>query len=248
MKRITIGLITMFIFLMGLIARAQDCKVLVKEIAMEYKGDCKKGLAHGKGIATGTGFTFDGEFKKGYPDGNGTLTIAEDGKVFTGEWKRGEVYGKGVLKEKNGIVNKGYFKGKITGFIYMGEDKSSLLGYKIIEQKRMENATIDFIKSDEIEDHKILLKITENRVRQIDNFEVLGKTSGIVQRVDNSGGRLMADIDDVSFPVTFRIQYMLPYGTQNSEVSEGIDNLLAPSLFRFTISEPGFWTVNITHR
>jgi len=248
MKRITIGLIVMFIFLMGLAARAQDCKVLVDELSVEYKGDCKKGLAHGSGEATGAGFIYKGEFKKGYPDGLGTLTIEENGKVFTGEWKRGEIYGKGELKEANGKLTKGYFKGTISGFLYMGEDKSSLIGYKIIEQKRMENATIDFIKSDDMGDRKILIKITENRVREINNFEVLGKTSGVLQKVDNSGGRLLADIDDVSFPVTLRIQYMLPYGTQDAVVNEGIDNLLAPTLLRFTISEPGFWTLNITHR
>ena len=246
MKRITIGLIAFIVFLLGLIARAQDCKVLVDEISVEYKGDCKKGLAHGTGEAIGENFTYKGEFKKAYPDGNGTLTM-NNGNVFTGEWKRGKIYGKGELKEENGKVTTGYFKGTITGFIYMGEDKSSLVGYNIIEQKRMENATIEFNKSEEI-NNKVLIKITENRVRQINNFEVLGKTSGILQRVDNSGGRLMADIDNVTFPITLRIQYILPYGTQDTVINEGVDNLLAPSLLRFTITEPGFWTVNITHR
>jgi len=245
--KITLGLLALFAFLLGLVARAQECKVLVEEIAIEYKGDCKKGQAHGTGEAIGENFTYKGEFKKGYPDGIGSLTM-KNGDVFSGEFKEGMIYGEGELKEQDGGIKKGYFKGTISGFKYMGEDRASLAGYKIIEQKRMENATIDFIKSEEMEDKKILIKITENRVRQINNFEVLGKTSGIVQRVDNSGGRLMADIDDVSFPITLRIQYMLPYGTQDTVINEGVDNLLAPSLLRFTIYEPGFWTVNITHR
>ena len=238
MKRITIGLITMFIFLMGLIARAQDCRILVEEIAMEYTGDCKKGLAHGKGIATGSGFTYEGEFKKGYPDGDGTLTFEEDGKTFTGEWKRGEVYGKGELNE-NGNITRGYFKGKMSGFVYMGTEKADLAGYKIIEKVRMENATIDFVHSEEL-DNMVLIKIQENVVRQIDNFDIVSMTSGTVRRLDNSGGRLTAEIENVDYPITFRIQYVLPYG--------GLENEMAPVLFRFTISQDGYWTVNITHR
>jgi hypothetical protein len=238
MKRITIGSIIVFIFLMGLVAGAQDCKVLVEEISIEYEGDCKKGLAHGKGIASGAGFIYEGEFKKGYPDGEGTLTIEENGKIFTGDWKRGEVYGEGELNE-NGNIKKGYFKGTISGFVYMGPEKADLAGYKIIEQARMENATIDFIHSDEM-NNMVVIKIQENVIRQINNFDIISMTSGTLRRLDNSGGRLTAEIENVNYPITFRIQYVLPYG--------GLENPMAPVLLRFTISQTGLWTVNITHR
>lgn len=226
------------IFISGIKVNAQDCEVLVQEISMDYKGDCKKGLAHGKGKASGENFTYEGEFKKGYPEGIGTL-IVKNGEVFTGEWKRGEVYGEGELKEADGTIKKGYFKGTISGFVYMGEEKSDLAGYRIIEKVRMENATIDFVRSDEM-DNTVFIKIQENVVRQIDNFDIVSMTSGTLRRLDNSGGRLTAEIENVAYPITFRIQYVLPYG--------GLENEMAPVLFRFTISQDGLWTVNITHR
>jgi hypothetical protein len=44
------------------------CKVLKSEIANQYEGSCKKGLANGKGIAVGRD-KYEGNFKKGYPHG-----------------------------------------------------------------------------------------------------------------------------------------------------------------------------------
>ena len=45
------------------------CKVLMKEISGSYSGECKKGLADGKGEAKGVD-RYIGAFKKGLPDGN----------------------------------------------------------------------------------------------------------------------------------------------------------------------------------
>ena len=139
MKRITIGLIIVFIFLMGLIARAQDCKVSIPSLNNKYTGDCKKGLAHGTGIAEGESIVYEGEFRKGYPPGEGTLKF-KDGRIFNGEWKSGTVYGYGELTNTNGVKQSGYFKGTIDNFRFMGEDKSSLQGYKIENPKHKNRA------------------------------------------------------------------------------------------------------------
>jgi hypothetical protein len=73
-----------------------DCKVLLKEISGSYTGDCKDGLADGKGIAHGTD-RYEGSFSKGLPDGKGTYTY-KNGDIFKGEWKNGFKNGKGKLK------------------------------------------------------------------------------------------------------------------------------------------------------
>lgn len=71
----------------------QECKVLKAEISTSYQGECKNGLAHGKGIAKGQD-SYDGEFKKGLPDGKGTYIWA-NGSIYEGNWRSGVRDGKG---------------------------------------------------------------------------------------------------------------------------------------------------------
>ncbi|MCK4748916.1 MAG: hypothetical protein KAT15_17810 [Bacteroidales bacterium] len=72
-----------------------DCKVLLESLDGMYEGDCKKGLANGKGKAVGTD-TYEGTFKKGLPDGEGTYTWS-NGDVFRGTFKKGLKEGDGKL-------------------------------------------------------------------------------------------------------------------------------------------------------
>ncbi len=76
----------------------KSCKVLLPEIAKRYKGKCKKGLAHGKGVASGVD-KFEGQFKKGLPHGFGTYKW-EDGQMYEGYWKEGLRHGEGTLNFK----------------------------------------------------------------------------------------------------------------------------------------------------
>jgi hypothetical protein len=246
MKRITIGIITIFIFLMGLVARAQDCEVTIPALNNKYTGDCKKGLAHGTGIAEGESVVYEGAFRKGVPHGKGMLKF-KDGRSFTGEWKSGQVYGYGELTNANGSTRSGYFKGTVENFRYMGDDKSSLQGYKITDTERLDNATTSFVNSD-LKGNTITIKIFENNIREITNFEILEITSGIIQLVTNEGGRLNAEIVNVTFPITLGLRYILPYGTQDTTLPGGVDNLNSPRRMEFTVYEPGRWIVTITHR
>lgn len=75
-------------------AFSQDsCKVLKPEISGKYSGDCKNGLADGKGISEGID-TYEGKFKKGLPHGQGLYTWAT-GEVYKGSWKKGKKDGDG---------------------------------------------------------------------------------------------------------------------------------------------------------
>ncbi len=73
----------------------KDCEVKILGIEKTYEGDCKKGLAHGEGKATGDD-TYKGAFKKGLPNGYGEYVWA-NGNTYKGEWKRGRKEGKGEL-------------------------------------------------------------------------------------------------------------------------------------------------------
>lgn len=246
MRRIFVYMFPLSILLSLCFAYGQGCKVLVDEIAGDYSGECKKGLANGMGKAIGESATYEGEFRKGLPDGDGTLAI-KDGRKYTGEWKNGEIYGFGEFTGADGKVQKGYFKGTIKNFRYMGEDKSSLQGYKVIETERLDNATYTFVNSDP-SGNSVTIKIFENNIRKINNFEILEITSGVIQLVTNQGGRLNADIVKVTFPITLGLRYILPYGTQDTTLPGDVANLNSPRRIEFTIMEPGQWTVTITHR
>lgn len=225
---------------------SQDCRVLVKDIAEKYVGECKKGLADGTGLAEGSSVKYEGEFKKGYPHGEGTLTF-ENGRFFRGEWRNGDIFGYGELIGPDGETKAGYFKGTIENFRFMGDDKTSLQGYRVLETERLENATYTFVNADP-SGNSVTIKIFENNIRQITNFEILEITSGIVQLVTNVGGRLNAEIERVNFPITLGLRYILPYGTQDTTLAGGVNNLNSPRRIEFTIMEPGNWTISITHR
>ena len=79
----------------------ENCKVLKIGIDSLYEGSCKKGLADGPGEAWGK-HHYKGDFKKGYPHGNGTIEY-NDGSVYKGGWKNGELDGKGFLYFKKNV-------------------------------------------------------------------------------------------------------------------------------------------------
>jgi hypothetical protein len=54
-------------------AGVENCKVLLPALSGNYEGGCKKGLADGKGKASGTD-VYEGEFSKELPHGKGTYT------------------------------------------------------------------------------------------------------------------------------------------------------------------------------
>jgi hypothetical protein len=88
-----IGLLILSIFIGSHLA-AQECKVLKAEISSSYQGECKNGLAQGKGVAKGQD-TYEGEFSKGLPDGTGTY-VWSNGAIYKGKWRKGMRDGKGT--------------------------------------------------------------------------------------------------------------------------------------------------------
>ena len=94
-----------------LMAQIDSCRVLVKDIAGNYKGDCLNGLANGKGAAIGKD-TYVGNFVNGFPDGKGKYKYY-NGNVFTGYWSKGLKNGQGkfiYFIEDKKYVQEGYWK------------------------------------------------------------------------------------------------------------------------------------------
>jgi hypothetical protein len=106
------SLLIILVLLIGYITNAQEvisCKVLLEPISETYIGDCKNGLANGKGMAQGTD-KYEGKFKEGLPNGKGKYTWA-NGDYFEGNWKNGQKNGKGSLyTSSSNRVLQGFWK------------------------------------------------------------------------------------------------------------------------------------------
>ncbi|MBJ6368938.1 MORN repeat-containing protein [Snuella sedimenti] len=112
------------------------CVVKLEAINQSYTGECKKGLANGKGEAYGIEDSYKGGFKKGLPHGYGTYKWG-NGDSYTGEFSKGKMDGKGKLILKNEssgevAIQSGYFeKG-----IYLGKYKYA---YAVISKREIKN-------------------------------------------------------------------------------------------------------------
>ncbi len=74
---------------------SSDCKVESEALKGSYTGDCKNGLANGKGEAKGLE-RYTGSFKNGMPNGEGTYYF-KDGTFFIGNFQDGLREGKGEM-------------------------------------------------------------------------------------------------------------------------------------------------------
>lgn len=101
-------LFTILILTFTCFVQGQDCKVKSKAIAGQYTGDCKKGWAEGQGKSVGKD-TYEGEFKKGLPHGNGIYTYA-NGDVFDGAFNKGKMHGEGKLTTSDGKEKTGFWE------------------------------------------------------------------------------------------------------------------------------------------
>ena len=131
---------------------AQDCKVLLKTINETYHGDCKKGKAHGNGVATGLD-SYKGEFKKGYPEGLGTYTW-QNGNVFKGSFKNGKKEGKGTLIYKADSTLVGFWKKDNYIGVYEKPYKKNyntqnITGYSIKQIQQNIQSIRVFVKEDD---------------------------------------------------------------------------------------------------
>ena len=106
-------LLTFFINLSGLFAQENEagCKVLQNTLVGKYTGECKKGLADGKGEAIGQ-HHYTGSFKKGLPNGKG-IYYYNDSLYHSGNFQDGIKEGKGethfLRAGKEDSVVKGYW-------------------------------------------------------------------------------------------------------------------------------------------
>ncbi len=219
------GIFLTFLSLLGLGVLAygqQQCKVLLPEIADSYEGECKKGLAHGEGIATGID-KYEGTFRKGLPHGSGTYTWST-GESYTGGLITGLMNGPGVLvlkvDGKDSLVT-GIWKNDE----YLGPPPDDPL---VLGKENIEKYSFTRLGDQPKVMVDILLYGMPNTT--IQRFS-MAATSGNQIQV----GRYIG-YDNVIFPVLCKISYITWDDAPSS---------LHYTRFEFEISEPGDWLVVI---
>lgn len=200
-----------------------QCKVLKESISEEYDGDCKKGLAHGKGKAIGLD-TYEGEFKKGQPHGDGIYTYSY-GSVYEGQWRFG-------VKEGAGKMTIPTFKGDsvIAGYWrddrYIGE--TNVPAYSVVQKNNIERYTIKKIAGDN--QSKIVIKTqSQNGLNsRVTDLQIV-QSSGI-----NQPNNSYSTLSSVEFPFEGSVTYTTPNKTNTIDLNV---------TFRFKINDPGSWEV-----
>jgi len=223
-KLFIISVLLIFSYSIFAQAETSDCKVLLKEIADVYKGECKKGLAHGQGYAEGWD-TYEGSFKKGLPDGKGKY-LWNSGNVYVGEWKKGAMEGKGVLtiktQEGDSIV-EGYWKDND----YIGVTARPIT-YKILENRGIPRT--NFYKVDDSGDKiEFFFTMMGNNLtpQNLQYYMTTGTESSMFIGYNN-----------VEFPVTCYMTYQ----ATNQLGSDILDYSLT-----FEIYESGTWEIHLYH-
>lgn len=140
-------LLASFISLQPINATATDCEVELAPLKGTYEGGCKKGKAHGEGIAVGED-TYKGTFRKGLPHGTGKYTWA-NGNVYEGEWAKGEMHGEGSLyvKAEDSVLKGHWIEGEYIGTekdAYKVLNKSVTINRMTFSRQKSEPFEIDF--------------------------------------------------------------------------------------------------------
>lgn len=200
----------------------ESCKVLMPAISENYSGKCKKGLAHGKGEASGID-RYKGQFSKGFPEGKGTYIWA-NGDTYKGRWGKGKRNGEGVhtyiINNKDsilsGIWESDFYKGP--------KPKAPVVKNKTGVSRYSFNKQNDDLKTIEL---KIL------RGGQINP-----SVSGLVI-TSSSGDENGLKIENVVFPVKVSVSY--------TTTAQSLQEYQYQVSFDFEISDPGKWLVTINN-
>ena len=222
-KRINvIGWLILLFFISYPVHSQLECKVLLPALSGEYDGECKKGLAHGKGIAKGVD-RYEGRFVKGYPHGKGRYEWST-GEYYEGDWKKG-------LRDGTGSYHF-YSNQKDTIFAGIWENdryQGPVYGQPKVTQK----LNVDRINFNRLADgEKVEMVIYQggSPTSEVYGFTVVGN-SGTEYSVGKAVG-----FSGVIFPFKCRVTF----STLNAFRTQSFDCIVD-----FEISEPGNWQVKI---
>jgi hypothetical protein len=202
-------LILLFALSPFIYSSAQDCSVDKAEIKGTYSGDCKKGKANGKGKAAGTD-TYEGDFRAGLPEGNGTYKWS-NGNEYTGEFAKGLKEGKGTLVYKKPSGGDSIIKGFWKKDIYIGKNEHP---YRIINKSKLITDVEVEYKTDPNNKITFFITNTSGGASLVDGGELPKLKVDEIQAITGAYGRLYVNdnhakktesiIEEVRFPIRFK--------------------------------------------
>ena len=243
MNQFVAFLVFVTLLLFALPSTAQKCEVLNENLNESYRGDCKRGLAHGKGKAKGAD-VYEGSFKKGKPHGKGTCKY-QSGATYTGYWKDGKRNGHGTFKDADGGEYKGDWSedlkdGEGKYFLKINEQDTLLTGiwkedeyvgpkpkrpYMIVSNRGIDRVTM-FKMSD---GNRLVVKIMQNgSINYVTDFR-FAWDSGTELSI---GGPHEMAWENMEYPFEGRISYTTPNKLKSGTYSV---------ILEFIINEPGNW-------
>ena len=211
-----------------------DCKVLIPELQGQYNGECKKGLADGEGSAKGTE-TYQGSFKKGYPQGFGAYTYS-NGSVYVGAMKKGIRDGYGLMNDMSSGSKIMYYGLWVAGKLVIANDARGL--YRVHSFKGATMIIPSVVRGNEYQ-NQIFLEFTEKgsptKTATIVNYEI--SSGEFVDNLDRTYNREIQFDNITEFPVTLKLKYtykQIDWRNQDCE-------------FEVTLFAPGVWTIKLEH-
>ena len=217
----------MLILFSGSIIYAQnDCKVLMPKLSGSYTGGCKKGLAHGKGLAVGID-SYEGRFSKGLPNGSGTYRW-DDGAVYEGQWSKGVREGKGSMSyPTDGLDSIVTGIWKDDAYVW----KELIPPYQITMSRGVIRSSIRQI-NEMGSGFRVGIYLAGNFNSDLGNFTMVCDSGE-----EYTSGRFVA-IQNAIVPYSVSIKYRT-WNSLHSAQSEVV--------FEFTINVPGTFEVSITN-
>lgn len=227
-------LIILSISLFGMIGLySQQCEVEKENLKGTYTGDCKKGKAHGKGKAVGTE-TYEGDFKSGLPDGQGTFTWSNN-NVFTGKFSKGLREGKGIMMIKRQGAQDSVVEGYWKKDVYIGKNENPWKVYTKTGSVREVNADYN---PDVVRRIKFIITNTTGGVTsnnntgqlprfKVDNVVILKGNYERLTSLESHYKSTETSLMEVSFPFRIKLQ-------------------IAREEIEMEFFEPGSYTVNIS--
>ena len=220
--RVVIFMVILSLSISAGYSQLAGCRVKMESISGKYTGECRKGLAHGKGSAEGTD-SYTGGFRKGLPDGSGKYTW-EGGDYYDGEWRNGLKHGEGKLVSGDSVLT-GIWKDDV----YMG--KKLIAAYKVNKTLSVARYSVRKINTPV---NEVKIKLIRGGIENsgIENL-MIAYSSGFEYK---SGG--YTGIQNPSFPLDIKVTFSA-WNIFRSAKSDVI--------FDLTINQPGNWDVVINY-